>query len=153
MEKMLVAVFEDEVKAYEGARKLSQLDNEGSITVHAESVIKKNNDGTVSVLQTNPDFPVRTVGGTAIGSLIGALGGPVGLGIGLIAGSFAGMLGDIYAAGVNTDFGTDVAAARTPGKCAVVADVSEEWVTPIDLAMEAAGGVVFRSLRSRVEDD
>jgi uncharacterized membrane protein len=153
MEKMLVAVFENEVKAYEGARKLSQLDNEGSITVHAESVIKKNTDGTVSVLQTNPDFPVRTVGGTAIGSLIGALGGPVGLGIGLIAGSFAGMLGDIYAAGVNTDFGTDVAAALTPGKCAVVADVSEEWVTPVDSAMETAGAVVFRSLRSTIEDD
>ena len=153
MEKMLVAVFEDEVKAYEGARKLSQLDNEGSITVHAESVIKKNTDGTVSVLQTNPDFPVRTVGGTAIGSLIGALGGPVGLGIGLIAGSFAGMLGDIYAAGVNMDFGTDVAAALTPGKCAVVADVSEEWVTPVDATIEAVGGIVFRSSRSSVEDE
>jgi hypothetical protein len=63
------------------------------------------------------------------------------------------MLGDVYAAGVNTDFGTDVGAALTPGKFAVVADVSEEWVTPVDSAMEAAGGIVFRSLRSTVEDD
>jgi hypothetical protein len=62
-------------------------------------------------------------------------------------------LGDLYVAGVNTDFGADVAVALTPGKYAVVADVSEEWVTPVDLAMETAGGVVFRSLRSTVEDD
>jgi len=60
MEKMLVAVFEDEVKAYEGARKLSQLDNEGSITVHAESVIKKNTDGTVSVLQPSAVSSARS---------------------------------------------------------------------------------------------
>jgi hypothetical protein len=73
--------------------------------------------------------------------------------IGALAGSFAGMLGDLYAAEVNTDFGADVAAALTPGKCAVVADVSEEWVTPVDSTMEALGGVVFRSPRSAVEDD
>ena len=153
MEEMLVVVFENEAKAYEGARSLNQLDTEGSITIHAESVIKKNADGTVSVLRTADDFPVRTVGGTAIGSLIGALGGPVGFGIGALAGSFAGMLGDLYAAGVNTDFGAEVAAAVTPGKCAVVADVNEEWVTPVDFAMEIAGGVVFRTLRSTIEDD
>lgn len=153
MEKMLVVVFDNEAKASEGARRLNQLDTEGSITIHAESVIKKNADGTVSVLRTDGDFPVRTIGGTAIGSLIGALGGPVGFGIGALAGSFAGMLGDLYVAGVNTDFGSDAAAALTPGKCAVLADVNEEWVTPVDSAMEAAAGVVFRSLRSTIEDD
>jgi hypothetical protein len=69
MEKMLVVVFDNEAKAYEGARSLNQLDTEGSITIHAEGVIKKNADGTVSVLRTDGDFPVRTIGGTAIGSL------------------------------------------------------------------------------------
>src|SRR5271165_3170702 len=145
MEKMLVVVFDNETKVYEGARSLGQLDNEGSITIHAESVVKKNADGTVSVLRTDGEYPVRTIGGTAIGSLIGALGGPVGFGIGAFAGSFAGMLGDLYAAGVNTDFGAEVAAALTPDKCAVVADVSEEWVTPVDSTMERVGGIVFRS--------
>lgn len=153
MEEMLVVVFENETKAYEGARSLNKLDAEGSITIHAEAVIKKNADGTVAVLQDDGDFPVRTIGGTAIGSLIGLLGGPIGFGIGALAGTFAGMLGDVYAAGVNTDFGADVAATLTPGKCAVVTDVSEEWVTPVDSTMEPLGGVVFRSLRTTVEDD
>ncbi len=35
MEKMLVVVFDSESKAYEGTNALSQLDREGSITVHA----------------------------------------------------------------------------------------------------------------------
>ena len=153
MEKMLVAVFDNEPRTYEGSRALNQLDAEGSITIYAESIIKKNADGTVSVMQAEGDFPVRTVGGTAIGSLIGLLGGPVGLGIGAIAGALAGSIGDLYVAGVNAEFLDGVSAVLTPGKCAVVADVSEEWVTPVDSRMEAAGGVVFRSLKTTVEDD
>lgn len=153
MEKMLVAVFDNERHAYEGSRALNQLDAEGSITIHAESVIKKDANGKVSVMQAEGDFPVRTVGGTAIGSLIGLLGGPIGLGIGAAAGALAGSIGDLYVAGVNADFLDDVSAVLTPGKYAVVADVTEEWVTPVDSRMEAVGGVVFRSLKTTVEDD
>ncbi len=153
MEKMLVVVFDNETKAYEGSRALNQLDFDGSITIHAKAVVSKNSDGTVSVKQGEDDFPVRTVGGTAIGSLIGLLGGPAGLAVGALTGAMAGSIGDLYVAGVNADFLDNVSALLTPGKCAVVADVSEEWVTPVDSRMEAAGGVVFRSLKTTVEDD
>jgi uncharacterized membrane protein len=153
MEKMLVVVFDNEPSTYEGSRALNQLDAEGSITIYAESVIKKDANGRVSVMQAEGDFPVRTVGGTAIGSLIGLLGGPVGFGIGAVAGALAGSIGDLYVAGVNADFLDDVSAALTPGKCAVVADISEEWVTPADSRMEAVGGVVFRTPKTTVEDD
>lgn len=153
MEKMLVVVFDEESKAYEASRALKQLDAEGSITIHAESVIKKNADGTVTVKQSDDDFPIRTVGGTAIGSLIGLLEGPVGLGIGAAAGLAAGVLGDLHLAGVNAEFLDDVGAALTPGKCAVIADISEEWVTPLDTRMEALGGVAFRTPRKTAVDE
>ena len=153
MEKMLVVVFDDEKKAYEGSRALTQLDAEGSITIHAESVVQKNADGTVSAKKTEGDFPIRTLGGTAIGSLIGLLGGPIGLGIGAGAGALVGMMTDLNVAGVDAGFLDDVAATLKPGKCAVVADVSEEWVTPVDTRMEALGGVIFRDARSTVEQD
>ena len=147
MERMLVVVFNDESKTYEGSRALNQLDAEGSIAVHAESVVKKNADGTATVKQAEGDFPIRTIGGTALGGLIGLLGGPVGFGIGAAAGAMAGSFGDVYRAGVDEDFLDDVSTALIPGKCAVVADVSEEWVTPVDTRMEALGGVVFRTAK------
>ncbi|HMD98612.1 MAG TPA: DUF1269 domain-containing protein [Terriglobia bacterium] len=153
MEKMLVVVFDDEKKAYEGSRALQQLDAEGSITIHAESVIQKNADGKISVKQTEGDFPIRTFGGTAIGSLIGLLGGPIGLGIGAAAGALAGMIADLDVAGVDADFLDDTSATLKPGKYAVVADVSEEWVTPVDTRMEGLGGVVLRAARRSVELD
>jgi len=153
MERMLVIVFNDESKAYEGSRALNQLDGEGSIAIHAESVIGKNPDGTTAVKQVDGDFPLRTIGGTALGSLVGLLGGPVGLGIGAAAGAMAGSMGDLLRAEVDAEFLDDVSAALVPGKCAVVADVSEEWVTPVDTTMEALGGTVFRTARKNVQDD
>lgn len=67
-----------------GLASAQSLDSEGSISIRAEAVISKNNDGTISVKQGEGDFPVRTVSGTAIGSLIGLLGGPVGLAVGAL---------------------------------------------------------------------
>jgi hypothetical protein len=44
MERILAVVFDNETKTYEGSRALTQLDREGSISIHAESVIQKNAD-------------------------------------------------------------------------------------------------------------
>jgi uncharacterized membrane protein len=152
MEKMLAVVFKDEKAAYEGAKALTALDAEGSIAIHAQAVVKKNADGTVSTKRID-EFPIRTFGGTALGGMIGLIGGPIGLGVGAAAGALAGLIGDVYASSVDADFLSDVSAALTPGKFAVVANISEEWVTPVDTRMEAAGGVVFRTLRMTVQDD
>jgi uncharacterized membrane protein len=153
MERMIVVVFDNETKAYEASRALGQLDAEGSIAIHAESVISKQANGTVTVKQADGDFPIQTIAGTAIGSLIGLLGGPVGVAIGAGTGAVAGSFGDLYVAGVDADFLSEVSAMLTPGKHAVVVDISEEWVTPLDTRMEALNGVVFRTTRSAFEQE
>jgi hypothetical protein len=38
-----------------------------------------------------------------------------------------------------------------PGKFAVLADVQEDWTTPVDVSMEAIGGKVFRRSLSDVK--
>jgi len=153
MEKMLVAVFDNESKAYEGSRALTQLDADGSIAVHAQAVIKKNPDGTATVKELNDKFPVGSVAGTTVGSLIGLLEGPVGLAVGATTGLFAGMVRDLFVAGVDAEFVDDAAAILTSGKCAVVADVSEEWETPVDTKMETLGATVIRTPKQAVEQD
>ncbi len=153
MERMLVVVFENELKAYDGSKELAALDSEGSISVHAEAVIKKNDDGTVTIKQKGDEFPIHIVGGTAVGALIGLLGGPIGLAVGAVAGTFAGGVWDINRAGVNVDFLNEVSAKLTPGKWAIVSEISEDWVTPVDTRMEALGGTVFRTTRRRVEHE
>ena len=151
MERMMVVVFDDEKKTYDGFKALAALDTEGSISVYGEAIIKKNDDGTVSVKKINEDFPIRTVSGTAIGALIGVLGGPVGMAVGAVGGTFVGSILDLDRAGVNAEFLDDVSARLTPGTWAIVSEMSEEWVTPVDTRMEALGGTVFRSTRFVVE--
>jgi uncharacterized membrane protein len=116
-------------------------------------VIKKDDQGNVTVKQKGDDFPIRTVGGTAIGALIGVLGGPIGLSIGAVAGTFAGSILDMNRAGVNADFLEDVFEKLKPGKWAIVSDVNEEWVTPVDTRMAALGGTVLRVTRQDVENE
>ena len=153
MERMLAVIFADNSKAYEGSRALKELDSEGSISIHAQAVITKNPDGMISIKQAGDEFPIRTVSGTAVGSLIGLLGGPIGFGVGAAAGTLVGALADVHRSGVNEDFLGEVSSLLTPGKWAVVSDISEEWMTPVDNRMETLGGEVFRCDREYVESE
>jgi uncharacterized membrane protein len=156
MEKMLVVVVDTEAKAYEAERALKQLDEEGNITVYSEAVIEKSAKGTISQKHHEYEFPVRSVAGTAIGAFIGVLGaGPLGLvggaAIGAVTGGLAGSLGDFYRAEVGAEFFDEVYTALKPGKYAVVADIDEEWITPLDTQMEALGATVIRTAKQSFE--
>jgi len=150
MDRMLVVVFDSENKAYEGKKALSQLENEGSIVVYAYAVIGKNPDGTTTLKQTDDQGPLGTLVGTSLGSLIGLLGGPVGLAIGAGAGLLAGGIADLDNARVGEDFIDDVKQALQPNKFALVAEIQEDWTTPVDSRMEAIGGKVYRRAVSEV---
>jgi uncharacterized membrane protein len=152
MERMMVVVFDSETEAYEGVAALQQLEREGSISAYAGAVVAKNSDGTASVKQLDDVGPVGSLVGTSIGSLIGLLGGPVGLAIGAMSGLSLGALVDIDNAGVGADFVEDVLKSLQPTKVAVVADVEEEWTTPVDTRMEALGGTVLRRAVSEVRE-
>ena len=152
MNRMLVVVFDKEAKAYEGKQALAGLDLEGSISLYASAVVAKNSDGTATVKQGNEPAPLGTVVGTTLGSLIGLLGGPTGLAIGAAAGMAVGATSDVDNARIGDDFLDDVMKALTPGKAAVVADIEEEWTTPVDTRMEKLGGAVYRRAVSAVRD-
>ena len=151
MDRMLVVVFDSENKAYGGKKALSQLESEGSIAVYAYAVIGKNPDGTTTLKQGDDPGPLGTLVGTSVGSLIGLLGGPVGLAIGATAGLFAGGMEDLNNARVGEDFIDDVRQELQPNKFAVVAEIQEDWTTPVDSRMEALGGKVYRRALSEVE--
>lgn len=152
MDKILVVIFDDENKAYEGSKTLQDLHNEGSLTLYAKAVIAKDASGHVSVKQTDDEGPVGTGVGLLTGSLIGLLGGPVGFVVGASAGMFSGMIYDLANLGVGEDFLHEVGQYLEPGKAAVVAEVWEAWVLPVDNSMQAIGGVVFRRMRGDIED-
>ena len=151
MDRMLVVVFDNEAKAYEGRQALLQLDYDGNISVYAYSVLAKNADGTARVRQGDDSGPIGTLLGTSFGSLIGLLGGPVGMAVGASAGVLAGGAVDLNDARIGNDFLEDVTKVLTPNKVALVAEIEEDWTTPVDTRMEAIGGTVFRRALSDVK--
>ena len=150
MDRMLVVVFDNERNAYEGKKALVHLDNEGSISVYGYAVVTKNADGTASVKQGDDAGPLGTLVGTSLGSLIGLLGGPAGVAMGAAAGMGAGSAVDLDNARIGDDFIDDVTKQLLPKKVALVAEIEEDWTTPVDTRMEAIGGTVYRRALSDV---
>lgn len=152
MNKLLVAVFDNETAADSGLNALRALHAAGDISLYATGVLVRDAKGVVSVKKSMDDGPTGTVTGLAVGSLIGLLGGPVGMVIGAVTGTMAGAVRDFWVAGVGLDFIEAATQQLQPGKVALVAEIEEEWVIPVDLALEAAGGQVFRRTRTEVAE-
>src|SRR5271157_485324 len=140
MEKLIVIVFDDQAKAFAGLEALRELDRDGEISLFEAQIAAKEPNGGVRLID-NPDdadFPVIGVS-TLVGTLVGVLGGPIGLLGGAAAGALIGCIVELEHAGVTDEFIGDVATAMTPGKVAVIADIAEEWVTPLDPRMDRIG--------------
>ena len=137
MDRMLVVVFDNETKAYDGVKALLDLDDDRSISLYAYAVIKKNADGSVTMKQSDEVGPVGTLVGTTVGSLIGLIAGPAGAVLG-------GSAFDLHNARIANDYLDDVQKALAVNKVAIVAQVDEDWITPVDSHMEELGGDVFR---------
>ena len=153
MNKMLVAVFDNESAAYEGLRALKDLHKEGDISLYATAVIAKNPAGTISVKQSADEGPAGTALGMLTGSVVGLLGGPVGVVAGASMGGLTGALFDLRDADIDITFVDEVSKALRPGKAAVLADAEETWSAPVDTRIGKLGGLVFRRLRSEVVED
>jgi len=151
VDRMLVVVFDNPWKAYEGRKALRQLDDDGSIDIYGDALVTKNPDGTVTVMEGDDQLLYGTVAGTVLGSLIGLLGGPAGVAIGAAAGFVGGAASDLHNDRIGEDFIDDVARVLLPNRVAVVAEIEEGVTTPLDTRMEAFGGTVFRRALSEVK--
>lgn len=150
--KILVSVFDAERTAFEGLTALKDLHRDGDITLYASSVIAKDALGTVSVRQAEDPGPIGTLVGIVTGGLVGLLGGPAGVAVGAYVGGFGGLMYDLFQSGVSMDFVDEVSASLIPGTAAVVADIDEMWMAPIDTRLGALGGTTFRRFPGDVID-
>lgn len=153
MNKTLVAIFDSEDAAFIGLTALKELHRNGDITLYDTAVISKNTLGQTRIVKTPDDSPTGTFLGMFIGALVGVLGGPIGLAVGAAAGTLVGATTDLVRDTVDLDFVEQVREALASGKVAIVADVEETWVTPVDLTITEKGGIVFRRLRHEVVED
>jgi uncharacterized membrane protein len=161
----IAAVFDTAREASDGLHALWKLDDQGDITMHGAAVIKRDDLGYIQVATKETHPGLRTAVGVGIGALLGALAGPIGAaagasiaagtaaGIGAAAGGVLGLTGDAVKSGEHEQAAYETGFTLAPGQSAVVAEVSEDWTTPIDTAMTRLGGIVFRRPKGTVLND
>ena len=161
MRNYVAVVFADTAKAYEGLHALWQLDAESEITVFGTTVVHRNEWGAFQVDSKETYPALATAVGVGIGALLGALAGPAGAAVGAAGGAaigaatggVVGVTADMVRADTRDQARAETAFVLAAGQSAVIADVSEDWTTPIDTRMRELGGVVYRRSRSDLRDD
>ncbi|MFO7285689.1 MAG: DUF1269 domain-containing protein [Gammaproteobacteria bacterium] len=144
MNKFVVVVFPDEGKADEGVRALQALHDDGEITLYGLRVAHKSEGGEIALVEkVGMGMPGAAVGALA-GALVGLLGGPLGAVAGLAGGAWIGTWRDITQLGIGSDFLEEVSRELAPGTTAIIADITEDRVAPLDERMAALHGVVLR---------
>lgn len=165
MDNYVAVTFNSDSEAFDGLHALWNLDTAGEITVHGAAVIHRDHLGYIQVATKHTDPGVRTAIGVGIGALLGALAGPIGAaagahiaagaaaGIGAAAGGMAGLTADAVKSGEHEQAAHETGFVLAPGQSAVVAEVSEDWTTPVDTAMGRLGGTVYRRPKGTVLND
>lgn len=153
MNKIVVVIFPDEEAGHKGVSAFEALHSDGALTVYAGALIVKDADGNVSVREEEGKRPFGTVVGAVLGGLLGLIGGPGPAVVGAAGGALMGRWRDALDVGEGVDFVDRVSERLTPGKSAIVAEIGEDEVTPLDARMEALGGMVLRDLRIEAEDE
>jgi uncharacterized membrane protein len=165
MDNYVAIVFNSDTKAYEGLHGIWNLDASGDITVHGAAVIHRDQNGQIEVATKDTDPGLRTAVGVGIGVLLGALAGPIGaaagatiaggtaIGIGAAAGGMAGLTADAVKADEHDQATFETSFVLPRGKSAVIAEVSEDWTTPIDAMVKTLGGNVYRRAKGDIRND
>ena len=145
-DRMIVAIFDNTNAAYDAAGAIKRLKEAGEVDLelNAGAMVKKDDLGNVSVLETK-DSPLRgTAIGTLTGALIGLLGGPAGASLGATVGATGGLTGDAVAAALRSDFVDSVTQQMRPGTTAIIVEADEKSTAPVDNIVAVGGGRVYR---------
>lgn len=161
MRNYIAVVFRDKSKAYEALHGLWQLDQVGDITVHGTTVVHRDAFGQIQVDTKETHPALATAVGVGVGALLGLFAGPVGIavgaaagaGLGAAAGGIVGGLADLGRADTRDNALADAAFVLGMGESAVIADVTEDWKSPVDNLALRLDGSVYRRAKSLVRND
>lgn len=136
-DRIIVATFDDANEAYETARAMKDLKKAGApgaadFKLKAGVMIKKDDRGNVSLLESKDRSLLGAAVGTTTGLLIGLLGGAPGPALGATLGATTGLSADALMAAVDADFVDEVKRELHPGMTAVIVEANEGSTRAVD---------------------
>ena len=145
-DRIIVATFSNTNAAYEAASAMKALKDKGVVDFKPKAgvMVKKDDRGNVSLLESK-DRPLWGTGiGTVAGALIGLIGGAPGAAMGAALGATAGLTGDAVTGSLDEDFVDSVTQEMRPGMTALIVEADEGSTRPVDDIVAVGGGHVHR---------
>jgi uncharacterized membrane protein len=145
-DQIIVATFNNSNAAYDAASALKALKDKGitDFKPRAGVMVKKDDRGNLSVLESK-ERPLWGTGvGTVAGALIGLIGGAPGAALGAALGATSGLTGDAVMAALDSDFVDSVTTEMRPGMTAIIVEADEKSTRPVDEIVKLGGGHVYR---------
>jgi uncharacterized membrane protein len=139
MTLLFIAIFPDEAKAREVARRLEDPRDTSGIPIRGLAVIVKHADGTIAEEKWTSRLPFRAPIGALVGALLGLPAGPVGSAIGFTAGGLIGLSRDLAKSGIAEGFFNELAAQLTPAKSALFVEVDEDVSPRLEAYLQDSG--------------
>jgi uncharacterized membrane protein len=148
-DRIIVATFNDNA-AYDAARYQGAAAGVADFKLKTGVMLKKDDRGNVSLLESKDRNLLGTAVGTTTGALIGLLGGAPGLAVGALLGATTGLSADAVMAAVDTDFVDDVTRDLRPGMTAIIVEANEGSTHTVDDIVAVGGGHVYRQEAAQV---
>jgi len=141
--KLVAAIFDSREKAEEGESALLGFTREGEFEVHSLARVSRSQFGALEVDEAPADGPVGERLRALISDLRAAATELPAPAFGLV--TDLGSWGDLAGFGSTPDFVQTIARELRPGRAAVLAEIEEDWITPLDTRLEELGGLVIRT--------
>jgi uncharacterized membrane protein len=143
---IIVATFDNTNAAYDAASAMKKLKDEknDNFKPKAGVMVKKDDLGNMSLLETKDRPLFGTAVGTTVGALIGLIGGAPGAALGAAFGATAGIGSDAVMSGLDSDFVESVTSEMHPGITAIIVEADEKNTRPVDDIVAGSGGHVRR---------
>src|SRR5215468_10038698 len=145
-DQIIVATFSNSNAAYDAATALKALKDKGVVDFKPKAgvMVKKDDKGNLSLLESK-DRPLwGTAIGTVAGALIGLIGGAPGVALGAALGATSGLAGDAVMGALDSDFTDSITREMKPGMTAIIVEADEGSTKPVDDIVSNNGGHVHR---------
>src|SRR5258705_480382 len=145
-DQIIVATFSNTNAAYDAATAMKALKDKGIVDFKPKAgvMVKKDDLGNVSLLESK-ERPLWGTGiGTVTGALIGLIGGAPGAALGAALGATSGLSGAAVMSSLDEDFVESVTTEMRPGMTALIVEDDEKSSRPVDDIVALGGGHVYR---------
>src|SRR5262245_2786890 len=143
---IIVATFDSANAAYDAASALKKLKDQKVVDFKPKAgvMVKKDDLGNLSLLESKDRFLWGTTVGSTAGALIGLLAGATGAAMGAALGATTGLASDIIMDALDSDFVQSVTSEIRPGTTAIIVEADEKSTRPVDDIVALGGGHVTR---------